>query len=214
MKINPRFLAIICLLSLALLNWPMIGIGATWTQIGQDIDGEATEDYSGSSVNLSDDGKVVAIGAQGNDGSGTNAGHVRVYQNIAGTWRQVGQDINGEAAYDWSGLDVSLSGNGKVVAIGVRVNDGSGNFAGHVRVYQNIAGTWSQIGQDIDGEAAHDYSGSSVSLSGDGTVVAIGAPYNDGSGPDAGHVRVFMYNNKFPRPMFLPAILHILFFNK
>ena len=39
-----------------------------------------------------------------------------------------------------------------------------------------------QIGSDIDGEAADDYSGFSVSLSSDGTIVAIGARYNDGNG--------------------------------
>ena len=48
-----------------------------------------------------------------------------------------------------------------------------------------------QIGADIDGEAADDQSGWSVSLSDDGTIVAVGAPYNDGNGTDAGHVRVY-----------------------
>ena len=47
-----------------------------------------------------------------------------------------------------------------------------------------------QIGSDIDGEAASDQSGGSVSLSSDGSTVAIGAPYNDGSGSDGGHTRV------------------------
>ncbi|MDC1063604.1 hypothetical protein OAQ16_04095, partial [Flavobacteriales bacterium] len=42
-----------------------------------------------------------------------------------------------------------------------------------------------QIGLDIDGEAADDYSGYSVSISSDGNTVAIGAPYNDGNGNDA-----------------------------
>ena len=49
-------------------------------------------------------------------------------------------------------------------------------------------GDWSQLGDDIDGEAADDYSGCSVSLSSDGTVVAIGAFVNDGNGSDSGHV--------------------------
>jgi len=35
-----------------------------------------------------------------------------------------------------------------------------------------------QIGQDIDGEADTDFSGTSVSISSDGKRVAIGAPYN------------------------------------
>lgn len=50
---------------------------------------------------------------------------------------------------------------------------------------------WSQLGADIDGEATYDYSGRSVSLSADGTRVAIGATGNDGNGEDSGHVRVF-----------------------
>ena len=45
-------------------------------------------------------------------------------------------------------------------------------------VYQNKDGLWTQIGQDIYGEAEYDYSGESVSLSSDGYIVAIGAPYN------------------------------------
>ena len=44
---------------------------------------------------------------------------------------------------------------------------------------------WTQLGQDLDGEAAGDDSGYSVSLSGD--RVAIGAIYNDGNGSSSGH---------------------------
>ena len=36
---------------------------------------------------------------------------------------------------------------------------------------------WRQLGDDIDGEAADDQSGCSVSLSADGSIVAIGAIY-------------------------------------
>ena len=48
-----------------------------------------------------------------------------------------------------------------------------------------------QIGLDIEGEAKDDLSGVSVSLSEDGSTVAIGAHDNDGNGDKAGHVRVF-----------------------
>jgi hypothetical protein len=77
------------------------------------------------------------------------------------------------------------------VAIGAPYNDGNGSDSGHVRVYKNISDVWTQIGTDIDGEAAIDYSGSSVSLSSDGSVVAIRAFINDGNGTDSGHVRVY-----------------------
>ena len=88
-------------------------------------------------------------------------------------------------------MSVSLSSDGTRVAIGATVNDGNGNDAGHVRIYEYSAGSWTQLGADIDGEAADDDSGSSVSLSSDGTTVAIGARCNDGNGTDAGHVRVY-----------------------
>ncbi len=53
------------------------------------------------------------------------------------------------------------------------------------------AQNWTQIGLDIDGENAADNTGHAVSLSADGTIVAIGEPYNDDNGTDAGHVRVY-----------------------
>ena len=47
-----------------------------------------------------------------------------------------------------------------------------------------------QVGNDLDGEAASDYFGFRVSLSTDGLVVAISPKYNGGSFQYAGHVRV------------------------
>ena len=103
---------------------------------------------------------------------------------------QIGSDIDGEAANDGSGFSVSLSSDGSIIAIGATGNDGNGTSSGHVRVYKNVSGTWSQVATDIDGEAENDLSGVSVSLSSDGSTVAIGADRNDGNGSDAGHTRV------------------------
>ena len=64
-----------------------------------------------------------------------NAGHVRIYKNISGTWTQQGSDIDGEASLDRSGWSVSLSSDGNTVAIGAKTNNGNGSYAGHVRVY-------------------------------------------------------------------------------
>ena len=164
----------------------------TWTQVGQDMDGEAAEDYSGS-VSLSADATTVAIGAFGNDANGSYSGHVRIYTNNGGTWSQVGQDIDGKAANDErSGWSVSLSADGATVAIGATNNGGNGEYSGHVRIYayDGIA-SWTQLGQDIDGEAAGDRSGHSVSLSADGATVAIGATFNGGNGASSGHVRIY-----------------------
>ena len=124
-------------------------------------------------------------------GNGTNSGHVRLYKWDGTSWNQLGNDIDGEAAADNSGFSVSLSDDGTIVAIGADDNDGNGDGSGHTRLYQYSSGSWTQLGSDIDGEAAGDYSGWSVSLSDDGKTVAIGARLNDANGTNSGHTRVF-----------------------
>ncbi len=162
--------------------------GSSWIQKGADIDGEAAGDGSGRSVSMPD-ANTVAIGALSNDGNGTDAGQVRVYTWNGNSWVQKGTDIDGEAAGDWSGTSVSMP-DANTVAIGALLNDGNGTDAGHVRIYSWDGSSWVQKGADIDGEAAEDLSGVSVSMP-DANTVAIGAHWNDGSGEDAGHVRIY-----------------------
>jgi hypothetical protein len=170
-------------------NWS----GSAWIQLGGDIDGEAAGDYFGSPVTLSSDGTRLAVGAYANDGTGTDAGHARVFEYHQGssTWIQLGGDIDGEAAGDHFGVSVALSSDGTRLAVGAHLNDGTGSNAGHVRVFDWSGSAWTQVGADIDGEAADDNFGVSVALSSDGTRLAVGGYLNDGTGSNAGHVRVF-----------------------
>ncbi|MFH2096682.1 MAG: T9SS type A sorting domain-containing protein [Bacteroidota bacterium] len=169
-----------------------------WTQLGSDINGEHNYDRSGHSVSLSSDGTVVAIGAYGNDDSGNDAGHVRVFKYTSGIWQQIGSDIDGEAAMDNSGWSVSISSDGTVVAIGAIMSDGNDSLdtdRGHVRVYEYNGFEWTQRGDDIDGEGVDDFSGEAVSLNADGAVVVIGAPGNcNVNGSSAGQARVYQYS--------------------
>ena len=170
-------------------------VAGTWTQTGTDIFGEEAGDKSGTSVSLNDNGTIVAIGSPNNDGGGDNSGSVRIYTYDDGssTWTQTGTNINGEFENDKSGTSVSLSADGSIVAIGSNANDEFASNAGHTRIYENISGTWTQKGTDIDGEAKNDMSGVPVSLSANGESVAIGAYMNDGNGNMSGHTRVFEY---------------------
>jgi len=170
----------------------------SWNQKGGNIDGEADSDSCGS-VSLSWDGLTVAVGAGGNDGNGSNSGHVRVYYWDGGTWAQRGADIDGEAAGDYSGT-VSLSSDGLTVAVGAGGNDGGGSDAGHVRVYEYTA-SWNQKGGDIDGQSAGDNFGSSVSLSADGNKLAVGAPGNDGNRANSGRVYVYAWSGNAWNPV-------------
>lgn len=157
-----------------------------WAQLGCDIDGEKEYSFSGVSVSLSSDGGTLAVGAPGNNDNGYNSGHVRVYNWNGNTWDQLGSDIDGEAAYDEFGGSVSLSSDGRTLAVGAPDNNSDNGFdSGHVRVYTWAGTAWLQLGSDIDGEAAYDEFGWSVSLSSDGRTLAIGAPLNDGSDFDS-----------------------------
>ena len=160
-------------------------------QLGSDIDGEAAADYSGVSVSLSDDGTIVAIGAPYNDGNGSDAGHVRVYEWNSGTssWDQKGGDIDGEAAGDWSGISVSLSSDGTEVAIGAYLNDGNGSDAGHVRVYSITTSTPTTTpaasGPRVPGQVP-PWPEAIPNV--DGTVtVSWAEPFQDGAGPITGY---------------------------
>ena len=166
----------------------------SWTQLGSDINGEASLDYfSHWSLDLNATGDHFVVGAHLNDGNGGSSGHTRVYKYSSGSWSQLGSDINGEGAGDESGWDVSINDEGNRIAIGAANNDGGGSNSGHVRIYDYSSDTssWVQIQSDIDGENGSDFSGPAVSLSASGDRVAIGARANDGGGNSSGHVRVY-----------------------
>ena len=139
-------------------------------QIGADLDGEGSGDYSGYSVSMPD-ANTVAIGAPYNDGNGIDAGHVRVYTWSGTAWVQKGSDIDGEGSGDNSGYSVSMP-DANTVAIGAPFNKIWD--VGHVRIYTWNGNTWVQKGVDIDGESGGDYSGQSISMP-DVNTVAIGA---------------------------------------
>jgi hypothetical protein len=164
---------------------------------------------------MNSDGTIVAIGAIYN---GSNSGHVRVYGYVINAWEQLVSDIDGEAPGDKSGYSVSMNSDGTIVAIGAIYNDSNDidgnviNDSGHVRVYGYVNNAWEKIGNDIDGEAPGDYSGVSVSMNSDGTIVAIGAIYNNANGINPGHVNsghVRVYNITMPSvtqvPICFPA---------
>lgn len=172
-------------------------IGGNWTQIGEDIIGEASNDQFGVSVSLNAEGTILAAGSERNDNTnGGNAGHVRIYENIGGVWTQMGSDIDGEDQGDQSGSSVSLNAAGNIVAIGAEQNDGANGFdTGHVRVFEFVGGNWQQLGSDIEGEAMSDQSGRSISINDNGTIVAIGASLNDNTnGNNAGNARIFEFD--------------------
>ena len=159
-----------------------------WVQKGSDLDGEASFDLFGTSVDMPD-ANTVAVGAPFNDGNGADAGHTRIFEWNGSDWDQKGDDIDGEAGDDQSGVAISMP-NADMIAIGANENDGNGSNSGHARIFIWNGSQWTQILNDVDGEFSGDESGYSVSM-GDDNTFAVGAINNNGSGPESGHVRVF-----------------------
>jgi uncharacterized protein YdgA (DUF945 family) len=76
-------------------------------------------------------------------------------------------------------------------------NDGNGSASGHVRIYawNSTTSAWEQQGADIDGEAAGDQSGWSVSLSSDGTTLPLVRSLTKTTALTLGHVRIYAWNS-------------------
>ena len=98
---------------------------------------------------------------------------------------------------------MSLSDDGNVLAIKAISSNSDLSSKGYVRIFYNNSGRWTQRGSDIHAVAAYDNEWSidgqsKVSLSSDGSRVAISATYGKNSnGNKSGHVRLFEFKNKF-----------------
>jgi 6-phosphogluconolactonase (cycloisomerase 2 family) len=148
--------------------------GGTRTQLGQTIYGNATRDRFGYSVDVTPEGNVIVVGSPGDYEYNDRPGYVQVFSldGDTGTWKQVGQDIAGEAIGNEFGRSVSISDDGETIEVGATYNGGkNGEDSGHVRMYSlaDDGASWKQIGEWL----ADDMSGHSVSLSANGSIVAI-----------------------------------------
>ena len=91
---------------------------------------------------------------------------------------QIGEALLGENMLDEFGTSVSLSADGSRLAIGVPKSDENGDNVGLVRVYEWNGGQWATIANEILGEAPVVFTGTVVTLTGDGNRIGIGAYEN------------------------------------
>jgi len=176
-----------------------------WEQMGGDIMGEAASDWFGSAISMTPSGNIIAVGAPYNDGNGIDSGRVTVYEYNADVndWVQFG-DIKGQNSKDylWS---VALSSDGKTIVVGSSYNsDGGLYWRGNARIFHHSSSTdlWNQVGGDIQGPNAYAMSGREVSISSDGSIVAVPTP-NAADGFFSA-VRVFI-RDSCPAPSSMPS---------
>ena len=145
--------------------------GGNWVQLGEDINGDIDLGLFGNGMDISSDGLTIAIGGDGLFG----AGALRVLKFMDGSWTPIGETIVGEESFDRIGSNVSISDDGSIVAVSALGNDANGASSGAVRVYRNLNGTWTKIGEDLTGNSFGEQFGSSLSLSSNGNIIAVGA---------------------------------------
>lgn len=135
------------------------------------------------------DGSILAIGATSNDGNGIKDALVRIFSWNGYSWSQLGSEIDLGSSSD---ISMSLNADGSILAIGLSSQD---NNKGVVNVFGWDGFSWTQLGTVILGDATGDRFGTSVSLSANGSILAVGAPFNDVNGTEAGHVQVFEWDS-------------------
>lgn len=116
-------------------------------------------------------------------------------------WNQLGQDLPGIEAHDRFGYSISLSSNGRVVAVGAPYhNKGTEKdnwWQGQVQVFtfdENL-GRWVHYGRPILGNDLMDRFGFSVRLSANGQLLAVGAPWNSEKSQASGELQQFRYHS-------------------
>ena len=163
-------------------------VGGNWIQLGQTVNGSGMTENTGWSVSLSSDGSRLAVGSP--DGGNNVHGRVIVYDLIDSTWTPVGDYFQGYNSMDRLGATLSLSGDGSRVAMGAP-NQYYSQKKGYVTVYERVNNTWTKmdttyLGYSIGGENDYGYFGKSISMSEDGSRLAVGA---------GGEVKIFDYAN-------------------
>lgn len=196
--------------------------GTSWSQQAY-LKASNTEydDWFGKTVSLSADGTTLAVAALHEDSSSTgingdqndnnamDSGAVYIFTRSASSWSQQAYlKASNTARGGFFGKSISLASDGNTLAVGASGESWFATSSGAVYVFSRSGTTWSQ--QDYlkaSNKAAYDYFGFSVSLSGDGATMAVGAYSEDSSATgvdgnqldnnatNSGSVYVFTRNN-------------------
>ena len=150
---------------------------STYSEYGSnhEITGNLAGDAFGKSVDLSADGKILAVGASGHDYSNKiDVGYIKIYHfnDDSNQWVQKLFE-RGSITSNYFGGEIAVSGDGKTVAVG---GPGASGSAGQGRVviyrYNESTEKWLQLGVGKYGVASDDHFGRSLSISADGSVLA------------------------------------------
>ena len=143
--------------------------GVIWMPLNNAIKSDLTNGFG--FLAQSQDGSIFAFSSFNYQ---ERVGRVRVLQDIDGKWKEMGQVIHGPQNNDWYGCALDLSENGKILSVGIPTP----GKKGVVRTYEydESSTSWNSLGE-IEGN--NGWFGRAVSLSADGTVLAVSSSNTD-----------------------------------
>ena len=162
--------------------WIFTRSNGVWSQQGAKLHGTnpagAASDQ-GWSVALSADGNTAVVGGYF-DNNGIGA--IWIFTRSKGAWTQQGPKLvgTGTVGQAYQGYSVSLSHDGNTALVGGWKDD---NETGAAWVFTRSNGTWTQLGAKLVGSGASPPAaqGTSVALSGDGSVALVGGSQDSAS---------------------------------
>ena len=143
--------------------------GTSYQPRGPAINGTALGDTFGWSVSLSNDGEILAVGAP----KLNDTGYVKIYKYDGEKYNELVKLSESIFSGEQFGFSVSLSGDGKTLAIGTPRGYTTG---GYVNLYSidTVVGTASYFEDFFGNNLPNTEFGYSVSVSDDGNVLAAG----------------------------------------
>lgn len=129
-----------------------------WSQIGNDIIGEESDEQFGSSISISDDGNTLAIGSYRKTLPllGWGAGYVKIFSLISGSWIQKGNSLYGSVVNGQFGRNLKLSGDGNSIIISSKVT--YSDYEGKISVFNFNSTNWVQSGTNTIGNSSSIFS--------------------------------------------------------
>lgn len=173
--------------------YELSGDGKNWT-MSASLLGGYREARFGFATSFSASGKRLAVSSPNFIGDGiARIGRVDVFERQGDTWAPLGNTINGTEDSEQLGFSMSLSADGTTLVAGSPGSSSGGIRKGKITAFRFQKEKWEQVGSALAGENDRDRFGRSVTISGDGSLVAASSSFHN---KRKGHLRVFQFQNE------------------
>lgn len=161
----------------------------------------------GRSISVSDDGSIIVVGAYNDncDEESKFNGSAYVYERQGSSWSLKDKLVPMDAeAGDYFGYDLDISGDGSIIVVGAPEKWDTitltSNGPGSAYLFVRQGSAWLQADKllpldpnnSAQGEKVNDCFGSSVAITGDGSVIVIGAHQHEEDGNES-HGAVYVF---------------------